>query len=108
MDAITKETRNEGYQESLVFRQDRAKVILEVLGVRELTVDEIVDELIERGVIPHYNRNYVAPRLTELEEMGIVETVGKRQARYSNKQIAIYRRVELPNLFGGPMPSPTY
>lgn len=108
MDAITKATRKEGFNDALIFRQDRAKQVLAVLGVRELTVDEITDELVELGIIPHYNRNYVAPRLTELKEMGVVETCGTRKAKYSNKNIAVWRRVELPNLFGEPMPSPVY
>lgn len=48
------------------------RLILETLGNRELTASEITEELVAAGRIPYFNRNYVAPRLTELKEIGIL------------------------------------
>lgn len=67
-------------------------MILETLGDREMTVSEITDELVETGRIPYYNRNYVAPRLAELKERGIVETCGRRISIRSTATEAVWRK----------------
>lgn len=66
--------------------------MLEVLGGREMTVSEITEELVTAGKVPYFNRNYVAPRLTELKDMGIVETCGRRKATRSDATEAVWRR----------------
>ena len=73
-------------------------MILEQLGTKEMTVSEITEELVSSGKIPYFNRNYVAPRLTELKDMGIVETCGRRKSTRSDATEAVWRRV---NLQGG-------
>lgn len=95
MSQTTKETRRKSYEEVLPKVKDRAKLILETLGTREMTVSEITDELVERGRIPYYNRNYVAPRLTELKDMGIVETCGRRKSTRSTATEAVWRRASV-------------
>ena len=52
----------------------------------------IADELVAAGIIPYFNRNYVAPRLTELKDMGVVETCGRRKATRSPATEAVWRR----------------
>lgn len=94
MDAITKETRRESYEEVLPKCKERSRQILEVLGTRSMTVSEITDELVAAGRIPFFNRNYVAPRLSELKDMGVVKTVGRRKATHSNATEAVWQRVE--------------
>lgn len=91
-DKTTKETRRESYEAVLPKVKDRARLILATLGNRELTVSEITDELVAAGEIPYYNRNYVAPRLTELKDMGIVETCGRRKSTHSPATEAVWRR----------------
>ena len=91
-DKITKGTRRESYEAVLPKTKDRARLILATLGNRELTVSEITDELVAAGAIPYYNRNYVAPRLTELKDMGIVETCGRRKSTRSTATEAVWRR----------------
>lgn len=93
--SVTKETRKEAYENILPKVKDRARTILEVLGSRSMTVSELTDELVGKGVIPNFNRNYVAPRLTELKDMGIVETCGRRKATRSDATEAVWRRVEV-------------
>lgn len=93
MDKITKQTRRESYEEVLPKCKERSRLILEVLGSRSMTVSEITDELVAAGRIPYFNRNYVAPRLSELKDMGVVKTVGRRKATRSNATEAVWQRV---------------
>ena len=51
-------------------------------------------ELFEIGVIPSTERNYTAPRLTELEKMGYVKAVDKKKCKYTGKTVAVYEKVE--------------
>lgn len=95
MNEITKETRRESYDAILPKVKERAHLVLETLGGRSMTVSEITEELVCAGKIPYFNRNYVAPRLTELKDMGIVETCGRRKATRSDATEAVWRRVEV-------------
>ena len=95
MNQTTKETRRESYEAVLPKVKDRAHLILETLGDKEMTVSEITEELVSSGKIPYFNRNYVAPRLTELKDMGIVETCGRKKATRSDSTEAIRRRVNV-------------
>ena len=80
MDRTTRETRRQSYDAVLPKREKRCRLILETLGAREMTASEITEELVAAGEIPYFNRNYVAPRLTEMKQMGILKTVGRRKA----------------------------
>ena len=92
MNPITKATRKESYNAVLPKVNERCRLILETLGTGEMTVSEITDHLVDAGRIPYFNRNYVAPRLTELKDMGIVETCGRRKSTRSNATEAVWRR----------------
>lgn len=92
MDKTTRQTRKESYEAVLPKVKNRSRLILETLGSRQMTVSEITDELVKQEKIPYYNRNYVAPRLSELKDMGVVETCGRRKATHSNATEAIWRR----------------
>ena len=94
MNPITKATRKESYEAVRPKINERCRLILETLGTKEMTVSEITDELVSEGVLPYYNRNYVAPRLTELKDMGVVETCGRRQSTKSTVTEAVWRRKE--------------
>lgn len=91
---ITKETRRASYDAVLPKVNARSQLILGTLGLREMTVSEITDELVERGVLPYYNRNFVGPRLTEMKDAGIVEACGRRQSTRSTATEAVWRRKE--------------
>lgn len=66
----------------------RKRMILEVLGRdRAMTAREIAQEL---GFV---ERNSTAPRLTELEERGIVEKVGKKFDKVTRRMVTVYRRI---------------
>lgn len=91
MTQTTKETRRKSYEAVRPKVNQRCRLILETLGSREMTVSEITDELVEAGKIPYYNRNYVAPRLTELKDMGVVETCGRRKSTKSQATEAVWK-----------------
>lgn len=94
MNQTTKETRRRSYDAVLPKRAARCRLILATLGNRELTASEITEELVAAGRIPYFNRNYVAPRLTELKEIGILTTVGRRKATRSDATEAVWARAE--------------
>lgn len=94
MDKTTKETRRQSYDAIIPKRGKRCRLILETLGDRQMTASELTEELVMAGRIPYFNRNYVAPRLTELKEMGVVETVGRRKATRSEATEAVWARVQ--------------
>lgn len=87
---ITLETRVES--ESTVDKNLRYSQILEILGNKEMTAKEIAHQMYERRLIPTDERNFTAPRLTELSIKGIVEPVGKRKCLWTNKMVSIYKR----------------
>lgn len=92
MSSITKETRRQSYDAILPKVKKRSRLILETLGSRQMTASEITEELVSAGRIPYFNRNYVAPRLTELKQMGILKTVGRRKATRSDAAEAVWAR----------------
>lgn len=67
MNGITKQTRRQSYDGIRTRSGERCKLILETLGNRSMTVEEITDELVAAGHLKYYDRNFVAPRLTELK-----------------------------------------
>lgn len=89
-----KEARRQSYEAILPKRGARCRLILETLGDRQMTASELTEELVAAGEIPYFNRNFVAPRLTELKDMGILETVGRRKATRSDVSESIWARKE--------------
>ena len=49
-------------------------------------------ELFDLGFIPSTERNYTAPRLSELEDMGMVKAIDKKKCEYTGKTVAAYER----------------
>jgi repressor of nif and glnA expression len=87
---ITYETRSESYEK--VDKQKRYSQILEILkGGKEMTAKEIAVEMCNRGYIPNNERNFTAPRLTELSIKGIVEPIGKQKCEYTGKSVSVYK-----------------
>ena len=84
----TLETRHESHEK--VDKRKRYREILEVLEGKEMTAKEIAVEMWRRGYIPSTERNYSAPRLTEMSEQGLVEPVGKKICQWTGKKVAVY------------------
>lgn len=87
---ITYETRIESFE--TVDKAKRYKQILYVLGNREMTAKEIAVDMCELGMIPTSERNFTAPRLTEMSKNGLVEPVGKKKCQFTGKMVAVYRQ----------------
>ncbi len=82
------DTRGEANE--TVDKAKRYKQILEVLEGKQLTAKEIAVEMLRKGYIPTSERNFTAPRLTELTHNGVVEPIGKKRCQYTNKTVAVY------------------
>lgn len=93
MDGITKQTRRQSYDGIRTRSGERCKLILETLGNRSMTVEEITDELVAAGHLKYYDRNFVAPRLTELKGAGVLEVVGKKPSKRTGKNTAVWAAV---------------
>ena len=89
----THETRRESYDAVIPKSEARRQIILDLLGNREMTAHEIAAELHTRGITPTGERNYAAPRLTELKRAGKVEVIGKRFCGATGRNVAVWRRV---------------
>lgn len=85
----TLETRHEANEK--VDKQKRYKQIIEILQDQQLTAKEVAVEMFKRGYIPTSERNFAAPRLTELSIKGIVEPIGKVICKYTGKKVAVYQ-----------------
>lgn len=59
-----------------------------------LTAKEIAHQMYEMHLIPTDERNFSAPRLTELEKQGQVQVIGKKKCQWTNKKVSIYQLVE--------------
>jgi len=45
----------------------------------------------EKGYIPTSERNFTAPRLTEMSQNGIVEPYATKKCEYTGKTVSVYR-----------------
>lgn len=87
---ITQQTRQMSFEDIKTKRKIRYEQILDRLMTGVKTAKEIAVELFELELIPSTERNYTAPRLTELEKMGLVKVIDKKKCEYSGKTVAIY------------------
>ena len=79
-----------------VNKEKRYQQIIEVLSEgKQMTAKEIAVEMHNRGYIPTTERNFTAPRLTELSYKGIVEPIGKTKCQYTGKKVAVYELREV-------------
>lgn len=87
---ITNETRQMSFEDVKAKRKIRYKQILDRLLTGTKTAKEIAIELFELELIPSTERNYTAPRLTELNKMGLVRVINKKKCKYTGKTVAVY------------------
>lgn len=87
---ITQVTRQLSFEDIKPKRKIRYEQILDRLMTGIKTAKEVAVELFELGLIPSTERNYTAPRLTELEQMELVRVVDKKKCEYTGKTVAVY------------------
>lgn len=92
MNTITMQTRQMSFNDIQLKTKVRYEQILDRLDTPK-TAKEIAVELFDLGIIPSTERNYTAPRLTELEKKGIVKATGKKKCDYTGKTVAVYERI---------------
>ena len=83
------DTRGESY-EQLDSRKRYSQIIECFEECPEMTAKECAVMLMDKGYIPTSERNFTAPRLTELSKMGVVEPIGKKMCQYTGKTVAVY------------------
>ena len=82
----TRAAANESINKNLRYRQ-----IIDVLeNSAGMTAKEIAVVMYNRGDIPTSERNFTAPRLTELGEQGIVEPIGKKTCAYTGRKVTVW------------------
>lgn len=86
---ITFETRHKANE--TVDRNKRYSQIIECLMESgELTAKECAVLMTKKGYIPIPERNYTAPRMTELVQNKRLSVVGKKVCVYTGKKVAVY------------------
>ena len=92
---IPKETRRESYDTVLPSVKQRQSLILALLRERgSMTAQEVADELHRRGHTPSDERNFAAPRLTELKDAGKVEATGKKICGKTGRSVTLWQLVK--------------
>ena len=93
MNTITQTTRQMSFDDI----QDKTKIrYIQILNRldKPKTAKELAVELFDLGFIPSTERNYTAPRLTELEKMEHVKAIDKKKCQYTGKTVAVYERTQ--------------
>ena len=87
----TLDTRGESHEQ--VDKQKRYQQIIEVMETvgYPLTAKQIAVTMHIKGYIPTDERNFAAPRLTELCRMGKVEPAWKEKCRWTGKTVTAYQ-----------------
>ena len=84
----TLETRHDAHEK--VDKQKRYQQIIECLTGHQMTAKECAEAMRQKGYIPTSERNFTAPRLTEMAKIGMVEPVGKKVCQWTGKKVAVY------------------
>jgi len=89
---IPQQTRRESHEITKQGAAARRRVILEILTASEsgMTAREIAGELHRRGITPTDERNFAAPRLTELYKDGKVTYTSKKLCPLTRRYVAVW------------------
>ena len=92
-DIVTFTTRGDSNES--VDKEKRYKQIIGIMSKhnRPLTAKEIAVFMHRKGYTPTAERNFAAPRLTELSQKGVVEPCGKTKCLYTGKTVAVYHLI---------------
>lgn len=97
MNNITTQTKKDSYKKLDSSR--KRKLVYECLEDKEYTARELAEKMyntIDKNgdrLLETEARQEVAPRLTELEKMGLVKATGKKKCEYTGKTVAIYEKI---------------
>lgn len=86
----TLETRAEAHE--TVDKQKRYSQIIECFAENSrLTAKQCAMIMHGKGYTPSGERNFTAPRITEMCHQGILEPVGKKKCEFTGKKVAVYQ-----------------
>lgn len=88
MQEILRETRKEAFKKI----KPKTQLILNELGDSVLTARELATKLYKKEEARTAERQEVAPRLSELVKLDLVEVVGKKYDETTKANVATYRR----------------
>lgn len=97
MNEITKQTRKESFNK--IQLKNKNKLIYEQLGNGEYTARELAKKMYNtkdkdgNRLLRTAERQETAPRLTELVDLGLVETIKKKYDPKSGCKVAVYKKV---------------
>lgn len=101
--SISKETRSESYERVKPTLTARQRIVLAILKqYGDLTAQEVADTLCFLRITPTNERNFAAPRLTELCEQGLVRVVGKKICDKTGRTVSVWSAVKKTT----PLPPP--
>ena len=90
-EATTLETRHDSYELALRKAKRRYDEIIGILSPGyKMTIRDIMYEMMKQGYIAEPDRNFVAPRVHELMELGIVEPCGKKKDNKTNRMVTAF------------------
>ena len=85
----TYDTRAEAHE--VVDKQKRYSQILECLMENgDLTAKECANIMMMKGYIPTSERNFTAPRMTEMCAKGLLDQVGSKTCAWTGKRVTVY------------------
>ena len=90
----TYETRAESHEK--VDKKKRYSQIIECLyeankgHIEGLTAKECAVMMAQKGYIPTSERNFTAPRMTELSHNGVIEPIGKKICNFTGKKVSVW------------------
>ena len=91
---ITEDTRRAAHEDIKPKFGPRAKAIYTALTESgDMTAEELTDYLVAQGTIPYFDLNYVRPRLTEMKQARMVETVSTKRSQRSGKDTAVWSAI---------------
>ena len=86
---ISSETRRDAHEK--VDKKKRYRQIIGILaGSDGMTAKEIAVTMMRKGYVPTSERNWSAPRLSELMQNDIVKIIGKKKCDYTGKTVSVY------------------
>lgn len=89
----TLETRGDAHES--VNKKIRYSQIIECFKEKGmLSAKECAVLMHKKGYIPTSERNFSAPRITEMCQNGILEPIGKETCRYTGKKVTVFKLIE--------------
>ena len=88
---IPKETRRRSHAAIKPHKAAQQATILVILNeCGDMTAQEVATELHRRGLVISDERNFAAPRLTELYKAGKVRPAGKKHCEKTGRKVTVW------------------